>query len=287
MGKLCALVKTARIDAGDTASWLRRHPVFLASFAILALGFGAAPFISDRETLTPAQEHPPPESQSDAGTAGPAERSTSAALVLPDLVPTPPSVVILTGSGDGAVLRFPTSISNLGAGPMQIQAGLSPDSGRTTAYQVIERSDGTTIESLAGVMALDPEHGHWHLSDFALFELWRTGADGGIEARVAIGQKITFCLMDQFPASEEEIPTEPVYAACDWREQGISPGWSETYALDLPGQELEIGDLPDGDYVLITTIDPDNRLRESNDSNNTSRITIHLADGIVTIVSPP
>jgi hypothetical protein len=62
---------------------------------------------------------------------------------------------------------------------------------------------------------------------------------------------------------------------------GISVGWRDVYLASLPGQVLDIEGVPDGNYCVAVTSDPDGRLLESDDSNNTSRRGVLLAGGTV------
>jgi hypothetical protein len=59
------------------------------------------------------------------------------------------------------------------------------------------------------------------------------------------------------------------------------------YEFTLPGQYVEITDLPDGLYALITTVDPDNLIRETKDFNNVGQVFFELQDYRIRIVDPP
>jgi hypothetical protein len=116
---------------------------------------------------------------------------------------------------------------------------------------------------------MNDEHGHWHLDDFAEYQLWTHTTAGDLEALVTTSGKVTFCLIDEFPLDDlnPAVP-EPVFGPCDPHAQGISSGWGETYEAWLPGQSLDITGLPDGPYALLTIIDPEDLLLESNETNN-------------------
>src|SRR5436305_265147 len=77
-------------------------------------------------------------------------------------------------------------------------------------------------------------------------------------------QKVSFCLTDyaQVNSSLEHSATA-TYIPCEQTDpQGISVGWADVYDWDLEGQSLDITGLPDGDYWLVSTADPDNLLNE-------------------------
>ena len=58
--------------------------------------------------------------------------------------------------------------------------------------------------------------------------------------------------------------------------QGIDVGYADVYSRDLPNQWIDVSSVPNGDYWLEITTDPDNRIQESNETNNTDyrRITL-------------
>ncbi|MEJ7592501.1 MAG: lysyl oxidase family protein [Planctomycetaceae bacterium] len=61
-----------------------------------------------------------------------------------------------------------------------------------------------------------------------------------------------------------------------WTDPGLSVGWADVYDRGLEGQSIDITNVPDGNYWLETVVDPDNRLMESNENNNVTRIQITL-----------
>jgi hypothetical protein len=58
--------------------------------------------------------------------------------------------------------------------------------------------------------------------------------------------------------------------------QGISAGWSDTYTAELPGQEITVSPLEDGEYLLRLTVDPAERLYEADEENNSLTMRIRL-----------
>ncbi len=61
--------------------------------------------------------------------------------------------------------------------------------------------------------------------------------------------------------------------------QGLAVGWTDIYSLNLPGQEIDITDVPDGDYWLASEVDPDNKFCELNDDNNVARVRVTIGAG--------
>jgi len=58
--------------------------------------------------------------------------------------------------------------------------------------------------------------------------------------------------------------------------QGISMGWLDWYPSNLPGQSIDVTDFPAGEYRLSIVVDPEDRLRELDDSDNTSSLQIYM-----------
>jgi hypothetical protein len=110
-------------------------------------------------------------------------------------------------------------------------------------------------------------HGHYHFKGFASYVL-RAG-DGSLAAE---GRKVSFCLEDV----SRWDPAAPARNRYDCEMQGIRVGWSDIYDSGLPGQWIDITDVPDGDYNLEITINPDLLLEEADYSNNTSIVPVTI-----------
>ena len=63
----------------------------------------------------------------------------------------------------------------------------------------------------------------------------------------------------------------------DHFKQGMSVGWTDEYNWFLPGQYVEVTGVPDGDYILDTTVDPTSRLVESDKTNNCGAVRVRLS----------
>lgn len=57
----------------------------------------------------------------------------------------------------------------------------------------------------------------------------------------------------------------------------MSPGWSDVYGFTLPGQEIDISDLPDGLYRFWAQADPDGWFTEASEDNNLTWSIIELS----------
>jgi hypothetical protein len=107
-------------------------------------------------------------------------------------------------------------------------------------------------------------HNHFHFRHYALYEL--VNPQTGQVWRAA---KRGFCMLDNLPNPVQLGGVPPgrfKYASCGAvgipGNQGISPGWADTYRFTLPGQYfvLDGGDgqpvVPPGDYIIRITVNP-------------------------------
>jgi hypothetical protein len=220
--------------------------------------------------------------------------------LLPDLVTLRVSQadLLLQQNGRKLVLRLSNEIGNRGRGPLEIQPSPTPTdcdgdgnpaNDRDTYQRIFLDSNADNVFDRAGDTAytdrrfgcerFHPPHGHWHLLDFSRYKLvrQRTGRT------VVSSTKISFCVIDTdhpfraIPGS----PAAPYYPAGDSNcnrdsIDGLSVGWADTYGYFLPGQQLKVTGLHRGRYCLVSTADPANVLRESDNSNNANRTLIAL-----------
>jgi len=238
--------------------------------------------------------------------AGPAPAQVPApgAQLLPDLVPFDASGLTVTGGGrlGPRRLRLSTSIVNRGPGPMEIAPARARDcngNGRRNDDELarqriyIDRNgdgrfhrldDDTFVVHEAGCMVFHAAHDHWHLSDFARYELVQetTGRS------VASSTKVSFCITD-LERIRARLPGRAMnefYGACDPdHPQGLSIGWLDTYDAGLPGQYIPLRGVRDGRYCLRITVDSANRLSESREANNRSEVAIVLRGRLVRAIA--
>jgi hypothetical protein len=195
--------------------------------------------------------------------------------LLPDVVVEPGNSFVTridTGTLAGrTLLRLSTATANVGAGRLELRARAVIDATRREVVQRIYRSDGSFSERPAGTFTHHPEHDHFHFDEWTEFGLRAVGPDGEIGARVAGGAKQSFCLLDLVvhDASNPGFRRPGFYTTCGADFQGITPGWSDLYNFSLPGQWVDITGLPPGVYWLEATADPDDRVLESDETNNT------------------
>lgn len=211
--------------------------------------------------------------------------STGPQSLLPDLVVLPlwfDMQVSRTPEGKSE-LRFPSYLGNIGKGDLIVAAKLPrPDVRKVRAFQEIRTSDGKTRRRPAGIFRWGEgyPHNHFHLQDMVLYEL-RT-LDGRLLTKTG---PAGYAFWDLKPiacgGSGLNCPPElPVYG--DRAEpdgtlrQGFQRGWMNAYGPNFDGQIADVTNVPDGVYWLVLTVDPLNRIRESNEKNNTLKVRVEL-----------
>jgi hypothetical protein len=238
-------------------------------------------------------------------------------LLLPNLVPLPPSTLVGPFTGaldsfgyaypapvvvDGCLpdetvrngarrcLRFDTTAANRGRGPLEIAYRVEPP--ETNAYQVIHSKDGSTVDRFAVASEFHPTHAHFHFESFYVTRLWKYahGRKTGAQP-VATGNKSGFCPEDSGGGSGERTygcltdyrmgPSGPEQVV------GISAGWYDTYRVHLPDQYLEITGIADGLYLLEVELDPDGNVVESNERDNETCAVIRLKGDDASLVGRP
>lgn len=214
---------------------------------------------------------------------------------LPNLRPLPAFDVRVTTADRNTTprrlaLRFSVSNLNDSAVPFELLGAPPRDTTRTAASQCVRFAGRACIEHReAGDFVFHPSHGHWHLNDYARYDLRALTPEGAPDMRpeglVATGGKVSFCLIDYArprdarPVTEDPFDSTGFYHACIGLFQGISPGWADIYEYPLEGQQIVIDGVPDGRYAIVVTVDPDGRLHESDRSDNVSSRTIEIWDG--------
>ena len=213
--------------------------------------------------------------------AQPAAADTS---TLPDLAMAPLADLKVENTSDGrALLRFSTTIVNIGTGRFELSASRPNVSSAFDASQRIYNDDGSSVErpvSVKLVFAGDG-HSHWHVRNLESYELYRSqgGGEGGT------GAKAGFCFSDDvtYRLSLPGAPNSAQYrrSQCGTESSlklvmGLSTGWGDRYGASLPDQYIDVTELEDGKYRLRATADASNWFKESNDKNNKTWVDLTL-----------
>lgn len=210
---------------------------------------------------------------------------------LPNLVALAPFDVGIGAedSGEGTAIRFATGAANRGEYALELSGQPTGPSEATAQQCVAWPQDRVCSERQSvGTFSWHPEHGHFHFEDFAQYELRRLRANGAPDMRkkglVATSGKISYCIIDYEPddASERSLlysQPYPLYYSClaGASMQGISPGWKDIYVEQTTGQQIPLGEIPDGTYALLVKFDPANRLLETDETDNVALTQIKLS----------
>jgi len=212
--------------------------------------------------------------------------------VLPDLMPSP-QLNVGTKEVDGEWhMFFDTVITNVGESDFVLRAKREVR-GTWTVEQGIPYSEGgAEIVPTDATLAWGGDgHDHWHVVRVATVRLVALDGDGRPkDEQGRTDTKIGFCFYDHTHELERG-PEKAVYSAhsCGHEDDtligvGLSPGWNDTYLQTLPGQNINIDDLPEGRYRLWTDIDEDGWFREANRENNRTWIDLDIqrSKGLVT-----
>jgi hypothetical protein len=227
----------------------------------------------------------------------------------PDLITKAPfSIRLASGKGLGTTRRlfFGNTIGNIGEGPLELRAENDAATGLTDAYQEIYthlgpwggggKGGGGQItllsSSLVGIFVFHPLHNHWHMADFARYELRAINPDGSTGNVVASTDKFSFCMIDTdvLDATLAHYNMGLTHSCGQSARQGVRVGRGDTYAATLPDQFIDITTVPDGTYRLVSVADPNTpekptgQMIELNDHNNAASIDVVITRTAVTPV---
>jgi hypothetical protein len=178
-------------------------------------------------------------------------------------------------------LRLSNGTANIGDGRLFLFGNRSDATDSLISInQRISRSDSSAYDRLAGYFEFHPGHDHIHVNDWALYRLREILPGDSVGPVAAEGPKTSFCVFDGdvHDSSLPNFSDDGEFFQCYSNVQGLSVGWIDVYTKDLPGQQIDITDLPDGVYWLESIVDPLNNVRETDDSNNLARIKILIGN---------
>jgi hypothetical protein len=208
---------------------------------------------------------------------------------LPDLRTAPPRDLYIERRGGTRLLRLANLVWNSGLGPLELTGRLNPETGKTQVTQRLYAPDESVQDVLVGEFVFHITHAHWHVEDFARYELWALDSRGLPARMVATGTKLSYCLIDtdRVDPANPSYPDSRQYMGCGRVLQGMSPGWGDLYKADLDGQTIDISTLPDGVYALRSTANVGHWLLETDYTNNTATLYVALSGDSVEEVEPP
>jgi hypothetical protein len=280
-------------------SWFATFPGVLA-LALLAAGCSGSEGSSTEDTPTTVPPSPTAEPTATATptpappTITPAPPSPTPTLYpdhyeLPDLQTLPPTDFHITGPESVRTLRFSSHVVNLGIGPLILIGSVEQAEGRVHAIQRIRTTTGEMEEREIGYFVWFGWHGHWHFEDFNLFELWTYDDDGEPVELLATNGKASWCITETgiHQPLPEVYDEYAILGGCDSEMQALATGWVDTYESDLHGQELDLTGIPDGRYAFVSTVNPDGRILELDDSKNQLIVYLEISGYNVRVLDGP
>jgi hypothetical protein len=216
--------------------------------------------------------------------AGPDELTQAATDLAPDLGMARITDVHLNRTSTGRrLLRFSTTIVNVGVGPFELRGRWSAVDQRWVVAQQVTDTAGDTrsVETAASLTFGGDGHGHWHVSDLLAADLVRL--DNG--SKVGTSAKLGFCFWDNatYRLSLPGAPGAPVYGAAGCGTatstvvtMGLSVGWGDTYPYTLPDQYIDITSLTPGRYRLNVVADARRLFFEQSESNNGTWVDLQI-----------
>jgi hypothetical protein len=215
-----------------------------------------------------------------AGTrVAPSGAQTAGDPVLPDLDQDPPREVRARAVAGGYALGFDTVVTNRGPGELRVTGSREPGAEDMQADQLVEQAGGgwQTVPQVGRLRYVDTfGHAHWHLMQFARYELHAV-ADPGVVLR---DRKQGFCLADNQHNGTWCNPGERDLASVTI---GLRSGGIDEYAGFVEGQDILIdrASAPSGRYVLVNRTDvlrdgATAMLRETTTANNAASVQLEL-----------
>lgn len=206
----------------------------------------------------------------------------TAELLLPDLQVLPPREIYLTAQGGKQLLRYSTTFYNTGQGPLEVLGHTDAQTEKTYAAQYVKQAGGPGIFRDIGMFVLHPTHEHWHVEGWAQYQLWSVKENGDRGELLITTDKHSFCIWDEddydlkMTAASQ---SRQYFYTCNRQVQGMSVGWSDTYRARVDGQEMDLGNLGDGQYIFRSIINPDKKFMEGSYDNNTNEIYLEINNG--------
>ncbi|MEL7471673.1 MAG: lysyl oxidase family protein [Planctomycetota bacterium] len=202
--------------------------------------------------------------------------------LLPDIVTRQSDLFdndIVTNISPGRThLRLSNGTANSGVGKLHLFGGPSNGDGTQQVFQRVYRTDGSHWDRVAGNFVFHPGHNHIHFEDWAIYRLREILPGDGVGPIVAEGKKTSFCIID-LGVYDSSIPgflPGGEFNTCGSTTQGLSVGWIDIYSKFLTDQNIDITDVPDGEYWLESTANPDGLALEHSLSNNTARVKVTI-----------
>ncbi|MDQ3619062.1 MAG: lysyl oxidase family protein [Actinomycetota bacterium] len=195
---------------------------------------------------------------------------------LPDLAALP-AWGIRVRNGKRDYLSFAATPWNAGPSALVVEGFRGAQEDQMEAFQYFY-SNGTAVgRAPVGTFDYDTRNGHhhWHFLQFARYRL--LVADDTSE--VVRSRKQSFCIA---PTDAVDLTVPGAFynpwelgfgSTCGqpssiWVREVLQPGWGDTYYQSVAGQAFDITNVPNGDYLLETSVNPAGQLYDVDASND-------------------
>jgi hypothetical protein len=219
-----------------------------------------------------------------------AQAEALSAPVLPDLIAWEDEAKNLMHGGEldpsrvpgQTVYEFDGGLPNIGPGKLEVRSFTRPDKTQDVYQRIYNDSGQFDHERLIGSFpnsdSVAPRH-LW-LEGIAQYNLRELLPANGVGDILRSQDKISMAVVDSaaYNTALPGAPQNSVYNSVSLNPLGISIGWADIYSRNLPGQWVPATGLTAGQYWLEVIADPYNRIEESNETNNTTRILITLPE---------
>lgn len=196
---------------------------------------------------------------------------------LPDLISLPAWNITVHNGKKRERISFSAAVWAAGAESMVVEGFRRQGEELMDAYQYFYKDGEPVGRAPVGSLDYDPRvgHEHWHFLQFARYSLLDESM-----TEVLLSKKEAFCLAPTdaidltIPNAEWSPYDTGLSTACGsqtavWVREVLPLGWGDTYYQGIPGQSLNITDLPNGTYYIQVTANPLGSLYEQTDTNNT------------------
>lgn len=201
-----------------------------------------------------------------------------------DLIPGLPKDVRTTPVDGRDLLRFTSTLINAGSGQFVLRGTRAGDD--WSVEQILPYSAGGSVADPVDIDMVwgGDGHEHWHVDRIAVH--WLQALDDEGKPSESIGKlpdaKVGFCFFDSHVRLADAADGPQFLSeGCGGEdsasfEMGLTRGWSDVYDFSLPGQSVDVTDLPDGLYRLYAEADQRGWVREVTRDNNVTWVDIDL-----------
>lgn len=258
-----------------------RIKIVIAVLTVVITACGGTGGATETTTIpdgtTSTTEHPPPPPP-------PELTEPIGEPMLPDLVPEPPVSLRLNFEEDTTILRFSSTLANVGEGDFVLRGERPQDEWIISQELWYSESGADLVQTDAEVVWGGDGHNHWHIRRVANYWLVPLDEDGKPveDAPELPDNKVGFCFYDHSRILETG-PEEWVFRPGGCGEEdateirmGMSIGWADVYDFGLPGQDIDITSVEDGSYRIWAQADSQGWFTEADTDNNVTWVDFEL-----------